>query len=257
VGVLTIEKKALVTAILSMGLVTTIGFAATPNIPDSLNPATFNTIDQSVPVSALIDNPRADNPRVDKSGTTGSEAVLVSAANTSNSNLATVVKPTKNAPPTNKQSIPNDTPKDIPQSWLEQVQKDIAQREYHITWQDKTDLPKNKAAWQAPNRAHDFRTYFTDDGLTVVPRSGAKDWLWSLKLIAYGDEQTISEIKPEVKDNKISYQHSAKLKEWYINNAQGLEQGFTLNGPATIKQKDGQGDNNQNTLKLAFNWVVH
>jgi len=235
----------LVTAILSMGLVTTIGFAATPNIPDSLNPVTLNTINQSVPVSALIDNPRADNPRVDNSGTTGSKAVLVSAANTSNTRLAAVDSPAS------KQSNSKNIPKDIPQSWLDQVQKDIAQREYHITWQDKTDLPNNKPAWQAPNRAHDFRTYFTGNGLTVVPRSGAKDWLWSLKLIAYGDEQTNSQAKPEVKDNQITYQHSAKLKEWYINNAQGLEQGFTLNAPAN-NHKNNQQSNKQNTLKLDF-----
>jgi len=237
VGLINIEKKVIVTTAVSLGLVATISFAATSSTPDSLNLATLNNIDQSAPMSALMDNSRADNRQA-----TDSETVLVSSANTSNSSLATVVKPAKNVPPANKQSNSKSIPKEIPQSWLEQVQKDIAQREYHITWQDKTDLPNNQAAWQAPNRAHDFRTYFTGNGLTVVPRSGIKDWLWSLKLIAYGDEQTNSQTKPEVKDNRIEYSHSAKLKEWYINNAQGLEQGFTLNAPA----------NNQNTIKLSF-----
>ncbi len=187
-------------------------------------------------------------------------ALAVSSVN----QLAPVTVPASVSLPTKAVSPAQPIPKDIPKSWLDQVQKDIAQREYHITWQDKTDLPKNKSAWQAPNRAHDFRTYFTDDGLTVVPRSGAKDWLWSLKLIAYGDELTDTITKPKIKDNRIEYSHTAKLKEWYINNAQGLEQGFTLTAPANnndsdqdqVHQKNNnqkiQIANNQNILKLAF-----
>ncbi|MFV2004477.1 MAG: integrin alpha, partial [Gammaproteobacteria bacterium] len=241
---LRLEKKALVTVVLSMGLVTTIGFSSASNVSDSIKTA---MPDGNSPL-AYTDNPRAEN-----SGATGSEGVLVSSANTSNSDLAAVVKPAKYASTANKQSNSKDIPKDIPKSWLNQVQKDIAQREYHITWQDKTDLPKNKPAWQAPNRAHDFRTYFTEQGLTVVPRSGTKDWLWSLKLIAYGDELTNSEIKPEIKDNRIEYSHSVKLKEWYINNEQGLEQGFTLNAPANSNEANkSQATKNNNTLKLSF-----
>ena len=164
---LTVEKKVLMTTAVSLGLVATIGFAApSKKYPDSLNLVTLNTTNQTVPGTDQVTN-------------------IASAQGLSFP---------KQTPKASPQSLTSDKPqsisKAIPKSWLEQVQKDVAQREYNITWQDKTDLPKNKAAWQAPNRAHDFRTYFTDQGFTVVPRSGAKDWLWSLKLIARSEEHT-------------------------------------------------------------------
>jgi hypothetical protein len=56
-------------------------------------------------------------------------------------------------------------PKGIPGDWWASVQKDIRQSEYEITWQEQTALDASaspgqarRAAYQAPNRAHDFRT---------------------------------------------------------------------------------------------------
>src|SRR5512137_1681468 len=68
-----------------------------------------------------------------------------------------------------------------PADWLSQAQRNIASAEYDVTWQTSTAIPGLDAAWQAPNRAHDLRTYFTPQGIRVVPRRGdAPSWEWGL-----------------------------------------------------------------------------
>ena len=68
-------------------------------------------------------------------------------------------------------------PAGVASDWRSQAQANIQKEEYNITWQDETILPDAKAAWQAPNRAQGFRTYFTEDGIRVVPRAGEKpEW---------------------------------------------------------------------------------
>lgn len=55
--------------------------------------------------------------------------------------------------------------------WWATVQEDIRRSEYHVTWQDHTHLPNLPAAYQAPNRAHNLRTYFTLAGIRAIPRT--------------------------------------------------------------------------------------
>ena len=55
-------------------------------------------------------------------------------------------------------------------SWQAQIERDLRRAEYRITWQEppsSNDLP---AAYQAPNRASNIRTYFTESGLSIIPR---------------------------------------------------------------------------------------
>jgi len=57
----------------------------------------------------------------------------------------------------------NDTtPDTVPGDWWSRVQEDIRRSEYHVTWQDFTCLDDVPAAYQAPNRAQNLRTYFTE-----------------------------------------------------------------------------------------------
>ena len=74
-----------------------------------------------------------------------------------------------------------DLPPDAPPDWWATVQEQIRQSEYEVTWQDTTYLPDTPAAYQAPNRAQGLRTYFTPEGVVVIPRTGAQDalpWQW-------------------------------------------------------------------------------
>ena len=66
-------------------------------------------------------------------------------------------------------------------SWFARVSQQIADAEYEVTWQTATALPDLDAAWHAPNRAHGLRTYFTEDGIRVVPRTeDVPSWTWGL-----------------------------------------------------------------------------
>ena len=63
-------------------------------------------------------------------------------------------------------------------SWWEAVQKGILASEYQVS---RTSLPDGQGAYQAPNRAHNLKTYFTPDGIRVVPRISEKpEWTWGL-----------------------------------------------------------------------------
>jgi uncharacterized protein YegL len=124
--------------------------------------------------------------------------------------------------------------------WWSAVQEYLRESEYHIRWQDQTYLPDLPAAYQAPNRAHNLRTYFTPTGIRVIPRISAPQppdsapaWEWRLSLTGYGPAQAISPValaRLAVSDNRVEYRRGA-LIEWYVNDSRGLEQGFTLLTP--------------------------
>ncbi len=127
----------------------------------------------------------------------------------------------------------------IDEAWVSTVEKQIADGEYQITWQPQTVLPDASPAWQAPNRAHGFRTYFTRNGVRMVPReSGSPEWVWGVRLTGYGAGQPLQAVSPaspeKTGDNRIEYRRD-KVIEWYINDRRGLEQGFTLLSPPSPK----------------------
>ncbi|MFQ5720366.1 MAG: hypothetical protein ACE5IK_12530 [Acidobacteriota bacterium] len=45
--------------------------------------------------------------------------------------------------------------------WWRRARREITASEYQSTWQSQTRFDDLKAAWQAPDRAQGFRTYFT------------------------------------------------------------------------------------------------
>jgi len=118
--------------------------------------------------------------------------------------------------------------------WLASIQKDIASSEYHLTWQDTTVVDDLDAAWQAPNRAQGFRTYFTDRGIRVVPRTGEQPaWEWGLTLVRYGRGAVIRPVAAAARSaqsNRINYDRG-DVAEWYVNGPKGLKQSFQLGAP--------------------------
>jgi hypothetical protein len=118
------------------------------------------------------------------------------------------------------------------EGWLGAVQQDIARLEYRIT---SGDPGARSAIYQAPNRAQNFRTHFTPDGIRVVPRAGhravAPAWEWGLALAAWGREgdltQAATPAELHTNANRVEYRRDG-LTEWYVNDPRGLEQGFTI-----------------------------
>ncbi len=136
------------------------------------------------------------------------------------------------APPARIESA-RATPQRSPERWWAQVQGKLAAAEYEVTWQGETVLVDVPAAWQAPNRAHDFRTYFTGRAIRVVPRAETKpSWEWGLALVGYGrggQVWPVAEATARPTGNRIEYARRG-IVEWYENAPRGLEQGFGLAG---------------------------
>ncbi|MCX6876085.1 MAG: FG-GAP repeat protein [Verrucomicrobia bacterium] len=83
---------------------------------------------------------------------------------------------------------------------------------------------------QARNPGQAWLTRFDARGFTVTPDAGG--WEWGLELIGYGGRTltasaaAVAQVSHE--GDRVSYVRDADLTEWFINDARGLEQGWTL-----------------------------
>lgn len=126
------------------------------------------------------------------------------------------------------------TPDGSGPSWQPLAMQAIEASEYHVTWQGTTLLGDGHGALQAANRAQNLRTYFTVDGIRLVPRVPApergKAWTFGLALTGWGRGDAIdaaAAVAPRVNGDRVEYVRGA-ITEWYVNDARGLEQGFTI-----------------------------
>ncbi|MFQ5747825.1 MAG: hypothetical protein ACE5H3_00010 [Planctomycetota bacterium] len=84
--------------------------------------------------------------------------------------------------------------------------------------------------YQAWNPGQQWHTRFDGRGFTVTPDGGG--WSWGLELQSYGfpgRERTVEH--PEAvstEGGRVAYEWDDTLTEWYLNDARGLEQGFTV-----------------------------
>ncbi|MFQ5416993.1 MAG: integrin alpha [Myxococcota bacterium] len=107
--------------------------------------------------------------------------------------------------------------------WQTRVQQALAEREYRAS--------RNRVGLQAPNRAHNFRTYFESSGIRVHDRTAAgSPELLGLSLAGLGRGETLTPVVPgEVVSEGARVEiRRPGLVEWYANSPAGLEQGFTL-----------------------------
>ena len=131
--------------------------------------------------------------------------------------------------------LPAGDPASIDQDWWGRAQERIAAAEYEVAWDDDPPLPDLDGAWQAPNREQGFRTWFTQAGIRLVPREEpAPSWEWSLTLVGVGRRgspaKPVEPATPLPSGGRVDYDRGA-IVEWYVNDARGLEQGFTLRHP--------------------------
>ena len=121
-------------------------------------------------------------------------------------------------------------PKGASANWWQCVQRGLAEAEYNPS--------RNKQGLQAPNRAHNLRTYFGPDGIKLRDRTADRA-LVGLSLNAMGRGAALSPIKAgEVaQSGKRVEIRRPGIVEWYKNSSKGLEQGFTLENRAQGKGK--------------------
>jgi hypothetical protein len=91
-------------------------------------------------------------------------------------------------------------------------------------------------SWSAPNRAHDVRSFLSSEGLRLIPRRPvAQPWEVSLSLVGFGRGDALADpgapVGPLVaRGNRVELIRAA-LTEWYVNDPDGIEQGFTIPSP--------------------------
>lgn len=138
--------------------------------------------------------------------------------------------------------------KSVPRHWWKQVIQCISEKEYFV--RQRNSKPGSADFFQAANRAHNFRTSFTSRSLRIAPRMrSATSWEIGFRLAAYGYAGRMvtaksAQIVP--RNNRIEYRRKG-LIEWYINNQQGLEQGFTFT------EKPDENPDKTNELHIYMN----
>lgn len=82
-------------------------------------------------------------------------------------------------------------------------------------------------AW---NPAQQWHIHFDGHGFTARPEEGG--WSWGLELRRYGFEgyevPLESRAESKIDGPRLSYLWSPELEEWFVNDARGLEHGFTV-----------------------------
>jgi hypothetical protein len=116
----------------------------------------------------------------------------------------------------------------------------------HREW--KHEVRTEGKGWRVHNPETDLNASF--DGRGVDVHSAGADWSWGLDLISYGigDETVeIGERVPEVKatGRRVAYGWDGNLEEWYRNEDQGLEHGYTIQ-----RRPESSGMNAPLVLKL-------
>ena len=125
-------------------------------------------------------------------------------------------------------SEPARTPADVEATWSAQVGAKLRQAEYHFS-------ALEAGGFGAPNRAQDLRLSIGPVGLEVVPRSprsGGDDAPWRLRLRTrsfgrMGDPIELGSARVSASENRIELDHG-RLREWFVNEERGLEQGWTI-----------------------------
>ena len=121
-----------------------------------------------------------------------------------------------------------------PAGWLDSARHDLEQREYELSWQASPVVDEVEPSWHAPNRSQGFRTYFTSEGIRVVPRTPSTlSWRWGLSLVGYGRGETTWEVPQATlspSGHRMDYRRGS-LDERYENTPAGLEQIFSLPAP--------------------------
>ncbi|MCX7830337.1 MAG: FG-GAP-like repeat-containing protein, partial [Acidobacteria bacterium] len=128
------------------------------------------------------------------------------------------------------------------EDWYSKAVNHLKNKEYSITFQDKTYLSDVKSAYHCPNRSHNFRVYFTEKETIIVPRIKEKI-PWEIRFNLKEAHKKENSIKSA--GNKITIENEKYLQE-YTNSEKGLEQRILL------LKKEKSEYNNKSLIKIDF-----
>ena len=100
--------------------------------------------------------------------------------------------------------------------------------------------PDTAKAYRARNPVQRLSIRFNAKGINVKPQKNQGTWQWGMGLKAFGYGEDLRQVPAPVmrsEGNRIIYERGS-LSEWYVNDARGLEQGFTISAPPQGKNGD-------------------
>ncbi len=113
-----------------------------------------------------------------------------------------------------------------------------AMKHARYTVSHEVSTPLRRPAWHAPNPAAGYDAYVTADGVSIALQDQSYVSL-NLRGIGYGaDLHDVAAGAVSGAQQTITIERGA-VREWYVNGAAGLEQGFTLNAPPTGEKQAG------------------
>ena len=114
-------------------------------------------------------------------------------------------------------------PKGVGSSDWSSIQKEYQRHKYGA-------FPIDGGSYQARNWEQQWGARFDGRGFDITPDEGA--WRWGLQLRSYGfpgaERDVAKQARVSTNVERIGYQWDARVEEWFINSAHGLEHGFTI-----------------------------
>ena len=123
-------------------------------------------------------------------------------------------------------------PEGVPAAWWSAVQSELESAEYAVT--ASGDGEGTRSGYLAPNHRHGFRTAFLPGDVRVRMQEGdGRDKELRLRLDRVGVGTDLDPVTPatlRAERRRAEYVRD-DVTEWYVNDARGLEQGFTIHAP--------------------------
>ncbi len=135
---------------------------------------------------------------------------------------------------------------------------------YRISPVERTPLAGVERAYHAPNPAQGLNAWFGPEQVHLTPKPDQQNkaaWQMALSLTAYGYGHRLVKLAPgemTANENRIEIQRPTAgqaaipesqpaITEWYVNEADGLQQGFTLAAPPAVERN---GERLRLTMRL-------
>ena len=141
------------------------------------------------------------------------------------------------------------------QGLYDSLQAAMTAARYRVRRAERSGQAGLSETYYASNPAQHLTAYFTPEGLVLAPqpqaaaaRQAAPEWRLGMRLVGYGYGERIAALgagQLRAQENRIDYQRAVvgqagvAVTEWYLNQAAGLEQGFTLHQPP---ESNGAGE---------------
>lgn len=125
----------------------------------------------------------------------------------------------------------NDPPEGISLGEWQKMQAQIRKAQYHFT----ADDADKAETYSANNRRNGFSAKFGREAIEIIPKDSVSNQAWNFRLsvssYGYGrDMKPVQAAEIAADKNRLEYRRG-DLTEWYVNDENGMEQGFTIQKP--------------------------